>query len=226
MNTAAYVPPRTKREIAYLPNLRRKSGQSPDGAQGDASPIFGSIATVSTTAAVTTRHPQCSIVTPVGTEGTNTVAVAAKADGRSTLSDVLTPQCSFVAVARSNKHRSQHDVGSEETKYDKKNRSSLRPYQSAMLDVFSCSTRFPSTSVHIPGVLEGDNIEHQVTIDSATGIPCIAITLIDKSIMKAFRAKLYWTAERLYFQDSNVTIPATHMRRFKVTILVCNQTEG
>ena len=31
--------------------------------------------------------------------------------------------------------------------------------------------------------------------------------------MKAFRAKLDWTAERLSFQDSNVTIPATHMRR-------------
>ena len=38
MNTAC-VPPRTKREIAYLPNLRRKSGQSPEGAQGNASPI-------------------------------------------------------------------------------------------------------------------------------------------------------------------------------------------
>ena len=31
--------------------------------------------------------------------------------------------------------------------------------------------------------------------------------------MKAFRAKLDWAAERLYFQYNNVTIPATHMRR-------------
>ena len=38
--------------------------------------------------------------------------------------------------------------------------------------------------------------------------------LIDNSIMKSFRAKLDWAAERLSFQDSNVTIPATHMRRF------------
>ena len=36
--------------------------------------------------------------------------------------------------------------------------------------------------------------------------------LIDNSIMKSFRAKLDWAAERLFFQDSNVTIPATHMR--------------
>ena len=39
---------------------------------------FRSITTVSTTAVVTTRHPQCPVVTPVGTEGTNTVAVIAK----------------------------------------------------------------------------------------------------------------------------------------------------
>ena len=62
----------------------------------------------------------------------------------------------------------------------------------------------------MPGVLEGDNIEHQLAIDSATDIPCIAKTLIDNS---TFREKLDWTAECLYFQDSNVTIPATHMRR-------------
>ena len=37
--------------------------------------------------------------------------------------------------------------------------------------------------------------------------------LIDNSIMKAFLAKLDWAAERLSFQDSNVTISATHMRR-------------
>ena len=145
-----------------------------------------------------------------------------------------------------------------------------------MLDVSSCSTRFPSTRVRIPGTLEGDNIDHQLTINSATDIPCIAQTfidnheklrhqrifpippgaislhsadetplkilgcnlftlklgnkslpvealvlphlgpdamLIDNSIMKAFGAKLDWAAERLSFKDSNITIPATHMRR-------------
>ena len=37
--------------------------------------------------------------------------------------------------------------------------------------------------------------------------------LIDNSIMKALGAKLDWAAERLSFEDSNITIPATHMRR-------------
>ena len=37
--------------------------------------------------------------------------------------------------------------------------------------------------------------------------------LIENSIMKAFGAKLDWAAERLSFQDSSITIPATHMRR-------------
>ena len=48
-----------------------------------------------------------------------------------------------------------------------------------MLDFSSCSTRFPSTRIRIPGVLEGDNIEHQLPIDSATDIPCISKTFID-----------------------------------------------
>ena len=145
-----------------------------------------------------------------------------------------------------------------------------------MLDIFSCSTRFPSTRVRIPGALEGDNIEHQLTIDSVTDIACVAklfidnhkklrnkrivsippgtisshsadgtplkvlgytrfivkfgdkylpvealalphlgpdAILTDNRIMKSFRAKLDWAAERLSFQDSNVTIPATHARR-------------
>ena len=214
-------------------------------------------------------------MTPVGTEGTNAVAVAVKADGRSTPSDVLTPQRSFAAGARSNNHRSQH-VGSEETKYDDFFQSSFRHYQSAVLGVSSCSTRFLSIKVRIPGVLEGDNVEHQLTIDSATDIPCVAKSFIDNheklrnkrivsippsaislhvadgtpleilgyirftlklgnkslpmealviphlgpdtmlignSIMKSFRAKLDWAAERLSFQDSNVTIPATQARR-------------
>ena len=139
--------------------------------------FFGSIATVSTTAAVTTRHPQCPVVTPVGTAGTNTVAVAAKADGRSMPSAVLTPQRPFVTGASSSKHQSQH-VGSEETKYDNIFLSSLRHYQSAVLDVSSCSTRFPSTRVRILDVLEGDNIELQLTIDSAKDIPYIPKTFI------------------------------------------------
>ena len=33
--------------------------------------------------------------------------------------------------------------------------------------------------VRIPGVLEGDNIEHQLTIDSATDLLCISKTFID-----------------------------------------------
>ena len=37
--------------------------------------------------------------------------------------------------------------------------------------------------------------------------------LIGNSIIKSFRAKLDWAAERLSFQDSNVTIPETNMRR-------------
>ena len=123
MNTVGGPPP-TKRTSAYLPNLRRKSGQSPDGAQGDMSPIVLGQATVSTTAVVSTRHPQCPVVTPVGTEGANTVTVAAKADGRSTSSDVLTPQRSFATGAKSNNHRLQH-VGCEETKHDELFRSPL-----------------------------------------------------------------------------------------------------
>ena len=83
----------------------------------------------------------------------------------------------------------------------------------AVLSVSSCSTRFPSTSVRISGVLEGGNIEHQLTIHSATEILCIVKTLIDYIIMKWFRAKLDRVAERLSFQDSNVTMPATHARR-------------
>ena len=59
-----------------------------------------------------------------------------------------------------------------------------------MLDVPSCSPRFPSISVRISDVLDGDNLKHQLTIGSATEIPCIAKTLIDYTIIKSFRAKL------------------------------------
>ena len=52
-------------------------------------------------------------------------------------------------------------------------------YINRLLDASSCSTRFPSTRVQIPGTLEGDNIENLLTIDSATDIPCIAKTFID-----------------------------------------------
>ena len=58
--------------------------------------------------------------------------------------------------------------------------SPLRHSQPAVLDVSSYSTSFPSTRVRIPGVLEEDNIEHQLTIDSATDLPCISKTFIDK----------------------------------------------
>ena len=46
------------------------------------------------------------------------------------------------------------------------------------MDVSSRTIRFPSTRVRIPGTLGGDNVEHQLTIDSATNIPCIAQTFI------------------------------------------------
>ena len=148
-----------------------------------------SIATVSTTAAVTTRDPQCPVVTPVGTESTNAVAVIAKADGRRTPSTVLTPQRPLTTGTTSSKHQLQH-VGAEETKYDQFFQSPLRQFQSSVLGISSCSTRFPSTSVRIFGILERDNIEHQLTIDSATEIPCIAKTWMDYIIIKSFRAKL------------------------------------
>ena len=167
--------------FAKLGGERTDSRRSPKRCVSDR---FGSIATVSTTAVVTTRHDQCPVETTVGTEGTSTVAVAVKAYGRSTttrhhLSEVtLAPQCSYAAVARRNRHRSQY-VDSEERKFEDFFHSSLRHYQSAVLDVSSCSPWFPSTRVRIPGILEGDNIEHQLTIDSATDILCIAKTFID-----------------------------------------------
>ena len=118
-------------------------------------------------------------MTPVGTEGTNTVAASARADGRRTPSAVLIPKRLAGTRVRSSKHQlQQEDV--DETKYDKKKSSPLRHSQPAVLDVSSYSTRFPSTRVRIPGVLEEDNIEHQLTIDSATDIPCISKTFIDK----------------------------------------------
>ena len=39
------------------------------------------------------------------------------------------------------------------------------------------------------------------------------VMLIDNRIIKSFGAKLDWTTERLSFQDSYDTIPATHVRR-------------
>ena len=165
-------------------------------------------------------------------------------------------------------------------------------YQSAVIDVSSCTTGFPSTRVHIPGTLGGDNVEHQLTIDSATDIPCIAqifirnhakllynrviplppgamslcsadgtplkilgyirlalkldskylpvealvlphlgpdAMLLDNSIMKAFGAKLDWAAERLSFQNNNITIPATHMKkliRSKYCSVITQDSDG
>ena len=48
--------------------------------------------------------------------------------------------------------------------------------------------------------------------------------LIDNnnSIIKSFRAKLDWAAERLSFQDSNVTIPATHTTRRSLESKYCS----
>ena len=118
-------------------------------------------------------------MTPVGTEGTNTVAASTRADGRRTPSAVLTPKRLVGTRVRSSKrHLQQEDV--DETKYDDFFSSPLRHSQPAVLDVSSYSTRFPSTRVRIPGVLEEDNVEHQLTIDSATDIPCISKTFIDK----------------------------------------------
>ena len=37
--------------------------------------------------------------------------------------------------------------------------------------------------------------------------------LMDNSIIKGFGAKLDWAAERLSFQDNNITISTTHMKR-------------
>ena len=188
------------------------------------------------TAPVATRHPTCPVVTLVGTEGTNTVAASAKADCRRTPSAVLTPKRLLGTRAGSSKHQLQQ-VDSDETKYDDFFSSPLRHYQSAVLDGSSCSTRFPSTRVRIPGVLEDDNIEHQLTIDSATKIPCISNTFIDNheklrqkrifpvppgaiSLRSADGSPLEilgcvrdWTPERLSFQDSKNTIPAIHVRR-------------
>ena len=141
---------------------------------------FESIATVSTAAVVTSRHDQCPVETTVGTKSTNTVALAAKADGRSDttrqnhLSKVtLAPQCSYVAVAGHPKHRSRY-LDSCETKHNAFFHSSLWYYQSVVLEFSSCTTRFLSTRVPIPHTLEGDNVENQLTINSATDIPFIA----------------------------------------------------
>ena len=119
-------------------------------------------------------------MTPVGTKGTNTVAVSAKADGMRTPSAVLPPRRLLGTRVRSSKHQLRQVVDLDETKYDEFFSSPLRHSQPAVLDVFSYSTRFPSTRVRIPGVLEEDNIEHQLTIDSATDIPRISKTFIDK----------------------------------------------
>ena len=79
---------------------------------------FKSIATVSTTTvAVATRHPQCPVVTPVGTVRTHTVAVIANADGKRTPSAVLTPQRPLATGATSSKHQLHH-VCSAEREYD------------------------------------------------------------------------------------------------------------
>ena len=86
------------------------------------------------TAPVATRHPTCPVVTLVGTEGTNTVATSAKADGKRTPSAVLTPKRLFGTQARGSKHQLQQ-VDSDETTYDDFFSSPLRYYQLTVLDV-------------------------------------------------------------------------------------------
>ena len=141
-------------------------------------------------------------MTLVGTEGINTVAASAKADGRRTPSVVLTPKRLLGTRARSSKHQLQQ-VDPNETKYDDFFSSPLRHYQSAVLDVSSYSTRFPSTKVRIPGVLEGDNIEHQLTIDSATDIPCISKRFIDN--MKNYNRNAFFPSRQVLFRFSALT---------------------
>ena len=172
--------PNTHRtEDCLFKKLAEKIGSDPSQGPDRLVPArFGSITTVSRTALVATRHPICPVVAPVGTKGTNTVVVSAKADGRRTPSAVLTPKRLLGTRVRSSKHQLQQDL--DETKYDDFFSSLLRHSQPAVLDVSSYSTRFPSTRVPIPGVLEEDNIEHQLTINSATDIPCISKTFIDK----------------------------------------------
>ena len=58
-----------------------------------------------------------------------------------------------------------------------------------------------------------EEVEHQLAIDSATEILCIAKTSVDYIIMKSFCAKLDWVTERLSFQYGNVTMPTIHARR-------------
>ena len=85
------------------------------------------------TALVATRHPTCPVVTLVGTEGTNTVAASAKADGRRTPSAVFAPKRLLATrAARSTKHQLQH-VDSDETKYYDFFQSPLKHYQSAVM---------------------------------------------------------------------------------------------
>ena len=112
MNTVC-DPLHTRRRIVCSRNWRLKSGLRIQ-SEGYASDRLGSIATVSTAAVVTSRHDQCLINLTVGAKSTDTVAVAAKADGRSDttqqyhLSKVtLAPQCSYLVVVRHPKHRSQ-----------------------------------------------------------------------------------------------------------------------
>ena len=115
-------------------------------------------------------------------KSTDTLAVDAKANGRSDttlqhhLSNIaLAPQCSYIAVARHLKHRSQY-LDSCESKYN----AFFSSYVLSIgcFNVSSCTTRFPSSRVRIPDTLGGDNVEYQLTIDSATDIPCIAQTFI------------------------------------------------
>ena len=154
-----------KTEDCLFPNLTAKIGADPwRSPERCASDRFGYIAAVSTTVIVTSRHDQCPVNTTVGTKSTDTVAVAAKSDGRSDttrqhhLSKVTLlahHQCLYIVVAKHPKHRPQYlDSRRCETKHNSSFCRFLAYYQSAVIDISSCTTRFPSARVRIPAYPE------------------------------------------------------------------------
>ena len=71
------------------------------------------------------------------------------------------------------------------------------------MDVSSCATRFPSIRVRIPGdLLEGDNEEHQLTIDSATDI----VLPVPTRVLSLRRANQWLTPKHLGYIRVVLTI--------------------
>ena len=71
------------------------------------------------------------------------------------------------------------------------------------MDVSSCATRFPSIRVRIPGdLLEGDNEEHQLTIDSATDI----VLPVPTRVLSLRRANQWFTPKHLGYIRVVLTI--------------------